>query len=399
MSSYRAIKVSESVFWVGAIDWNIRDFHGYRTQNGSSYNAYLIIDDKVTLVDTVKAPFTDEMFSRIASVVDPRRINYIVSNHSELDHTGALKETIERVNPEKVFATKMGVATLPNLLSLEYPITPVADGESLSLGKNELIFTETKMLHWPDSMFSYLPNEGVLFSQDAFGMHLASSFLFADEIKPSVLEYEAATYYANILLPYSALVLKLLDRVAKMGLAINIIAPDHGPIWRKNISVALDNYRCWASQEIRPKAVIAYDTMWGSTEIMAKHIADGIIANTNCEAKLLRLDVTHRSEVAYELLSAGALIVGSATLNNNVLPRIADVMTYLKGLRPLNLFGQAFGSYGWSGEATQHIQKMLGEMNVSIVGEAISAKHRPDFEILKACSALGMDIAEKIKGE
>ncbi|MCF8054038.1 MAG: flavodoxin domain-containing protein [Deltaproteobacteria bacterium] len=397
MSGYQALKISDSVYWVGAVDWNIRDFHGYLTKRGSSYNAYLIIADKITLIDTVKAPFIEEMFARISSVVAPDKIDYIISNHSEIDHTGALKETIRRVNPEKVFASKMGVATLSDLLSLEYPLTAVADGETLSLGNKELVFIETKMLHWPDSMFSYLPCEKVLFSQDAFGMHLASSFLFADEIEPAILEYEAATYYANILLPYSPLVLKLLDRVTKMGLVAHVIAPDHGPIWRKNLNMVLEKYRYWASQNVHPKAVIVYDTMWGSTETMARHIALGISDTSGCEARLLRLDAVHRSEVAYELLGAGALVVGSATLNNNVLPRIADVMTYLKGLRPLNKIGQAFGSYGWSGEAPQNIQQMLVEMKVAVLDDPITAKHKPAEDILEACVLTGKKIAQKLK--
>jgi len=397
MATHKAIKISDSVYWVGAIDWNIRDFHGYLTKRGSSYNAYLLVADKITLIDTVKAPFIEEMFSRIASVVDPSRIDYIVSNHSEIDHSGALKETIARINPEKVFASKMGAATLPNLLDLNYPLVAVADGEELSLGNVNLKFMETRMLHWPDSMFSYFHKEKVLFSQDAFGMHLASSSLFADEIDPAILEYEAATYYANILLPYSPLVLKLLDKVAAAGMDMAVVAPDHGPVWRKNLPALLDNYKSWAKQEPAAKVIVIYDTMWGSTEAMAKAVAAG--ASAICPTKVLRLDVVHRSEVAYELLDSGALLVGSATLNNNILPRLADVLVYLKGLRPANKIGQSFGSFGWSGEAVKNIQTILLEMKVTLIGESISAKHRPDEETLKLCSLLGKTTAKSIKGE
>jgi flavorubredoxin len=211
---FKAIRISDHVWWVGAIDWNIRDFHGYMTKRGSTYNAYLILADKVTLMDTVRAPFRNEMMARIASVIDPGAIQYIVSNHSEMDHSGCLPEVIDAVRPEKVYTSVMGAKTLQEIFHRELPLIPLKDGDSLSLGNMTLSFLETRMLHWPDSMFSYLAEEQVLFSQDAFGMHLASSQRFDDEIDPAVLRYEAATYFANILTPYAALITKLLVRVA-----------------------------------------------------------------------------------------------------------------------------------------------------------------------------------------
>jgi len=217
---YKAVRVSDRVYWVGAIDWNIRDFHGYTTRRGSTYNAYLILADKITLMDTVKAPFKEEMLSRIASVIDPADIAYVVSNHSEMDHTGCLPEVIDIIKPEKVVASAVGSKTLKKLFPMIQEISAVKDGDQLSLGNMILAFMETRMLHWPDSMFSYCPEEGILFSQDAFGMHLATSQRFDDEIDASVLDHEGATYYANIIMPYSALVLKLLEKVAASGLDI-----------------------------------------------------------------------------------------------------------------------------------------------------------------------------------
>jgi flavorubredoxin len=395
-SPYRAVKVTEDVWWVGAVDWNIRDFHGYRTMRGSTYNAYLIMADKITLIDTVKAHFREEMLARIASIVDPARINTIVSNHSEMDHSGCLPEVIEEVRPEKVYASVAGVKALKEIFSFDRELTAVKDGETLSLGNRTLTFLETRMLHWPDSMFSYLNEEELLFSQDAFGMHYASLERFDDEIDPAILDYEAATYYANIILPYSPLVLKLLEKVTAAGLCFRLIAPDHGPIWRKDIGGILSRYGKWAAQKPEAKAVVVYATMWHSTDKMARAIGEGLAAG-GLHVKLMSMDEVHRSDVAYELMGAGALAVGSPTLNNRMLPNMADILTYLQGLKPRNLVGAAFGSYGWSGEAVRDIQKILAEMNVEPVEEGIRVKNVPDQEELVRCYELGMKMAAIVK--
>jgi flavorubredoxin len=392
---YSAIKVTDNVYWVGAIDWTIRDFHGYTTPRGSTYNAYLVMADDITLIDTVKAPFKDEMLSRIKSVVDPSKIKYIISNHSEMDHSGCLNEIIDFIKPEKVFASTTGVKTLKELFHDQHEIIALKDGDKLSLGNMELTFMETRMIHWPDSMFTYLAADELLFSQDAFGMHLASFERFADEIPAATLEYEGATYYANIVLPYSPIVLKALDKIAASGLKIKIIAPDHGPIWRKDIGRIIELYKQWALQKPTAKAVVVYATMWHSTEKMAEAISESL-AQAGVRVKLLSMNETHRSEVVYEVLDAGALIVGSPTLNNNILPQMADVMTYLKGLKPANLIGAAFGSYGWSGESVKHLEATLKEMKVEIAAESISVKHVPDSDVLEKCHEMGKTIAAQL---
>ena len=317
---YSAIKVSDHVYWVGAIDWTIRDFHGYTTPHGSTYNAYLVMADKVTLIDAVKAPFRGEMMQRIKSVIEPERIDYIISNHSEMDHSGCLLDVIDAVKPEKVFASALGVKTLKEMCHEDTGIIAVKEAEPLSLGNMDLRFMETRMIHWPDSMFTYLAADELLFSQDAFGMHRASMERFADELPPDMLEDEAATYYANIVLPYSPVVLKALDKVLSSGWSIKTIAPDHGPIWRKDLGFIMNLYKKWAQQKPTAKAVVLYATMWHSTEKMAGAIAEAL-ARAGIKVKLLSMNETHRSEVVYELLDAGALIVGSPTLNNNILPR------------------------------------------------------------------------------
>lgn len=392
---FKAAKINDHVYWVGAIDWRIRDFHGYAIPRGTTYNAYLILADKITLIDAVKAPFKDELLARIASIIDPEDISYIISNHSEMDHSGCLPEVIEAVKPEKVFASRVGVNTLYAQLHTDYGILPLKDGDALSLGNLNLSFVETKMLHWPDSMMTYLVEDNLLFSQDGFGMHLASGERFADEINDDILEHEAGKYYANILLPFSNLVIRLLDKVEKLGIKIDIIAPDHGPIWRQDIGRMLEFYSKWAAQKPTNKAVIVYDTMWESTATMARAISEGLAAG-GTNVKLAPLKACHRSEVVAEILDAGALLVGSATMNNNMLPPVADVLTYLKGLKPRNLIGAAFGSYGWTGEAVGQINDILNAMKVELVSDGIKTRYVPDGDVLKQCFDLGTHVAAEL---
>lgn len=393
--TFSAVKVSENVYWVGAIDWNIRDFHGYQTNRGTTYNAYLILADKITLIDTVKKPFVEEMFERIKSVVDPSEIKYIISNHAEMDHSGGLPWIIDKVKPEKIFASEMGAKALADHFHMNREIIPVKDSEKLSLGNRDLIFIETKMLHWPDSMFTYFADDEVLFSQDAFGMHLATSERFADEIDGNIMEWEGAKYFANILLPFSPLVMKLLERAKTLPVKIGIIAPDHGPIWRKNIDKIINFYAGWAGQKPVKKAVIAYDSMWGSTDLMARVISEGMISSGIC-VKLMSLHSAHRSDIVTELLDAGAFIVGSPTINNNIFPSVADLLYYVKGLKPKCTIGGVFGSYGWSGEAASQIKDILKGMNIEVIGEGLRIRYVPDREALEKCRSFGIEIGNKI---
>lgn len=390
-----AVKVTDTVYWVGAIDWHIRDMHGYLTESGTTYNAFLVLSDKITLIDTVKAPFKGEMLSRISSLIDPGKIDYIISNHSEMDHSGCLIDTIEIVKPEKVFASAMGIKALEDHFHAGLEIIEAKNGGTIDLGNMTIKCYETRMLHWPDSMFSYLEEENLLFSQDAFGMHLATSERFDDEMDEHVLEHEAAKYYANILLPYSNLVLKLFDKLGDLGLEPAIIAPDHGPIWRTGIDLILGLYKRWAGRELRNKAVIVYDTMWGSTDKMARVIEDELRARGSA-VKVMKLRACHRSDIATELLDAGALVVGTPTINNNMFPTVADVLSYIKGLKPLGLVGAAFGSYGWSGEALKQTEEALKAIAVELVAEGVRSKYVPDEDILTQCRAMAECIAGRI---
>lgn len=388
---YSAKKISEKVFWVGAIDWNLRDFHGYDTGRGTTYNAYLILSDKITLIDTVKAPFVDEMLARIGSVVEPSRIDYIISNHSEMDHSGGLPRVLEIIKPARIFASAMGAKALHEHFGLD-AIESVEDGGSLSIGDDEIHFVETRMLHWPDSMFSYLAKERILFSQDAFGQHLASSEIWADRIGKEILELEGKKYFANILTPYSSLVLKLFEKIEKMNIALDIVAPDHGPIWRKDLEMLFGWWKNWAEQKPARKAVIFYDTMWGSTDIMARAISDGVVENGGI-AKVMKIRASTRSDIATEILDARAVVAGSPTLNNGIFPTVADVLSYLGGLRFKSKLYSVFGSYGWSGEAVDLLDDALSRMGFEKVSEPVKAKYIPKGDALIACRELGKNIA------
>ncbi len=394
----KAIKISDSVYWVGAVDWTVRDFHGYQTGRGTTYNAYLIMADKITLVDTVKSQFKDELLSRISSVVDPGKIDYIISNHSEMDHSGCLAEIIETVKPEKVFASSMGQKALESHFGIGSKITPVKNGENLSLGNMNLSFIETRMLHWPDSMFSYLKEDQILFSQDAFGMHLAVDKMFDDQNNWEILEEEAEKYFANILMPYSNLILKLLESVSAMHLPVKIVATDHGPLWRSNIGKIMELYKEWSEHKPVSRAIIVYDTMWNSTANMAKAVGEGLM-EAGVDFKILPMSASHRSDVATEVLKSSALIAGSPTLNNNVFPTMADVLTYIKGLRPINMIGASFGSYGWSGESVAQVGDYLKAMNMEMVGEGVKVKYVPTEADLKVCFELGKLVGTTLKSK
>ncbi len=393
---FSAVRVSEHVWWVGAIDWGIRNFHGYSTQRGSTYNAYLVMGDYPVLIDTVKAPFRDEMLARVASVVNPTDIKAIISLHAEMDHSGALPQVIDVIKPDKVYASQMGVKNLRDQLHDRHDITAVKDAEVLNLGGLSFTFLETRMLHWPDSMISYLHEDELVFSQDAFGMHLATPKLFADESDPAVLLYEGRRYYANILLPYSALVLKLLERIQSLGIGIKTIAPDHGPVWRKDLGTLLGWYAKWATQKPENRAVIAFDTMWQSTALMARAIADAIMSE-GADVSLLPLHGSSRADVMTELLCAGAFLVGSPTINNGVFPTVADVLTYARGLKPKNLIGAAFGSYGWSGEACAQVEEYFRKMGVELAAPSLRLRFVPDVGALGQCRELGKAIAGKLR--
>ena len=395
----QAVKISEKVYWVGAIDWGLRNFHGYSTHRGTTYNAYLILGEKPTLIDTVKHEFYSEMMQRIKSVLDPQKIRIIISNHSELDHSGALAETVAAVQPEEVYVSAMGMKDITGHFHRDLKLKVVKTGDRIDIGGDTISFVEARMLHWPDSMFSYLEKENILFSNDVFGMHYATSRLFDDENDEQIWMVEAAKYYANIVLPYSDIVLRFLQQIKQMGLSPRMIAPDHGFIWRKNPARIVELYAKWAAQKPTNKAIVVYDTMWGSTAKMAQQIADGLMAG-GTNVRVLSMHDNDRSDVALELLDSAALVIGSPVLNSQIFPSMADVLCYLKGLRKKGLIGAVFGSYGWNGAPIDGLTNLLEQMQVQIAATTVKTPFVPDEATLQKCREMGemlsRQIAEKL---
>lgn len=377
----KAVEVKKGIYWVGAVDWSLRSFHGYTTKRGSTYNAYLIIDEKITLVDTVKAPFAAEMISRIKSVIDPSKIDYIVSNHVEMDHSGAIKDVLALApNAKVVTSAPQGVKGLTAHYG-EMDFMPVKSGDTLSLGSRTLSFVPTPMLHWPDNMVTYCPEEKILFSNDAFGQHYASGGRFDDEEPLGDVLHEARTYYANIVMPYSTQAAGAVK--AAEGLSIELIAPSHGVMWRSHISEIIEEYKKWSSLKMNKEAVVVYDSMWHSTEKMAKTIVEAF-ASKGYNAKLCDLKAWDNSEVINEILTAEYIAVGSPTLNNQMLPTVASFLTYLKGLAPKNSGKKAFafGSYGWGGQSIGLVEKELTDCGFEIALEKQRIQYIPSQESL-----------------
>jgi len=389
-------ELAKGVHWVGAVDWDIRDFHGYSTYKGTTYNAFLVVDEKITLFDTVKHSHKGELLRNISKIVDPEKIDYIVVNHVEMDHSGSLPDLVELIKPEKIFCSPMGKkAILDHFHQENWPFEVVKSGDEVSLGKRTVQFIETRMLHWPDSMFSFLKEDGILFSSDAFGQHLASSERFDDEVDLSVVMKESAKYYANILYLFAPLIKKLLASVAEMNLDIKMIAPDHGVIWRTHQSKILAAYDKWSRNESDKKALVIFDSMWHSTEEMAHAVSDGLV-EAGVSTNMVNLQVHHRSDVMTQVLGAKAVVLGSSTLNNGLLPRMAGFLMYMRGLKPTNKLGATFGSFGWSGEAVSLMNKALEEMKIDVIEDGLKIKYVPDAEKLEECREMGRRVGKAV---
>ncbi len=393
---YKPLEISDGIYSVGCRDWDIRDFHGYSTYEGTTYNAFLIPGEKNVLIDTVKDRFTDELLSNISRIIDPKDIDIVISNHTEMDHSGGIPKVMHKIGIDKpIYCSKMGAKNLRSHFNRDFNFQVVGSSDELKVGNRTFSFLETRMLHWPDSMFTYLVDDGILFSSDAFGQHYAGDKFFDDEIGDEIMPH-ARKYYANILLHFSPRVQALLKDVDKMNLTINMICPDHGIIWRDNPSKIIEAYDQWSKQEQARKVVVIFDSMWESTTKMARSITSGI-ESEEIHVRLMNTRKWHRSDIMTEIIDAGAIAVGSPTLNNSIFPVIADVMTYIKGLRPQNKIAAAFGSYGWSGEAVKILNKEFAEMKLEIIDDGVKVQYVPDEDDLQKCFDLGVKLAKTLK--
>lgn len=369
------VKIRDNVYYVGSEDFDVRMFHGYLVPFGTTYNAYLVMDEKITLIDFVKEPFTDDLIANIEKIVPLDKIDYMICNHIEPDHSGALPAIAERLPNVSIYATGSAQRGLSQYYKKEFNVITVKKGDSLCTGKYNFHFIPMPMVHWPDSMSTYLAEEKILFSNDAFGQHIATTERFDDEIGLERLLERAGNYYANIVLPFGAQVNKVLEQAAE--LEINTICPSHGVILRSYISEMLEKYKKWANNESdKDRAVVVFDTMWGSTRMMADSIAEDF-GSRGIKAKILDLSKVHISEAIAEALESRYIAVGSPTLNRNMMPSVAAFMTYLKGLAPKKRVGLAFGSYGWSGESIPQIEAILRDECGYEMKESMKVVYRP----------------------
>ncbi len=380
------LEVKPGIYWVGGIDWDIRNFHGYMTQRGTTYNAYLIVDEKIVLVDTVKHYLSEEMLSRIGEIIDPGKIDYILSNHVEMDHSGAIHKILEASPDAKIITSTQGEKGLKRHYKRDWKFHVVDSGDTLKIGKRTLHFVHTPMVHWPDNMVTYIPEDRILFSNDAFGQHIASLERFDDELGREMIMEEAAKYYANIVLPYGNRVQKALADLS--GLEIDMIAPSHGIIWRSMIPDILKEYGKWSCNETEKRALIIYDSMWGSTERIAFAFMEGL-REQGIRINLRNLKTNHISDILTDLLTSRLILIGCPTLNNGMLPSMGAFLTYLKGLKPSGRIGAAFGSYGWGGQAVGEIEKVMRDLKWELPVEKINIKYVPDDEELVMVRKIG----------
>ncbi|MDO5579902.1 MAG: MBL fold metallo-hydrolase [Planctomycetia bacterium] len=387
-------ELRNNIFSVGAVDWNVRDFHSFDTKRGATYNAYLVQDEKNALIDAVKAPFAETLFRNISEKTELEKINYVVCNHCEPDHSGALPEVMKRLTN----ATLLCNAKCKDVLAAHYDIADwkiqiVGPTDRISLGTRSMMFLNTPMVHWPESMMTYIPEEKILFSNDAFGQHLATSVRFDDQWDLPEIMREAKAYYANIVTPYGRQVLKTLE--AAKDLPLEMIAPSHGLIWRKNLGTILSAYSDWASGRYSAKVLILYDTMWESTKKMAEEIAKGAISvSSGLDVQPIHIRKTSLTRIATELLDTPVIAVGSATLNTLMMPMMGAVLTYIKGLKFRSKSAVSFGSAGWGPGGPESIAKWLEEMNYPLVAPMIKSKFLPTPEVLDQCFQTGITLGK-----
>jgi anaerobic nitric oxide reductase flavorubredoxin len=396
----KAVVLKKDVYWVGALDWAMRDFHGYTTPLGTSYNNYLVLDDEVTLIDTVKYDFAEITLKNISEVVDPSKIRNIIINHIENDHATSLDKIMSLAPDATIYITEKGRKGLERFFDLsKWKIKVVKSGDTLCTGRKTFTFIETPMLHWPDSMVTWLAGENILFTQDAFGQHIASSSRFDDEFvseySEAVLDDAVIDYYANILMPFGQIIKTKIAEIEKLGLAVDIVAPDHGIIWRKDPGKVFRIYKDIANGKAHLSVAIIYDTMWQSTERMVVPITEGI-RDEGLGVNIIKLRATPMSVAIKEFWKARGALIGSPTLNNITFPTVAEFLTHLRGLRPKNRLVGAFGSYGWGGGAVKEIYEEFKRMGLEAVEPGMKVLYRPSPEDEENCFRFGKDFARKV---
>jgi flavorubredoxin len=388
-------KITDSVTWVGKVDWNLRQFHGHElsTHRGSTYNSYLVRDEKTVLIDTAWTPFAHEYVDSLAEEIDLNQIDFVVANHSEVDHSGALAELMNRIPDKPVYCSANGAKMLKAQMHRDWNFKIVRTGDKLDLGGKQLVFIEAPMLHWPDSMFCYLTGDAILFSNDAFGQHYATEVLFNDLVDRDELYQEAIKYYANILTPFSKLVPKKINEFVGLNLPLSLICPSHGVIWRDNPLQIVEQYAKWADNYQENQVTIAYETMWNSTKRMAEAIAAGLRSfDPTMKIKIHNLSTSDKNDVVTEVFKSKAILVGSSTINRTILSGVAGFLEEIKGLGFKNKKAAAFGSYGWSGESVDVVTSRLKDAGFEVVNDGLKSYWNPDREVVAKCREFGENL-------
>ncbi|MBB6630363.1 anaerobic nitric oxide reductase flavorubredoxin [Clostridium algidicarnis] len=394
-----SFKITNNVTWVGKIDWELRNFHGdeYSTHRGSSYNSYLIKGKKNVLIDTVWEPFAKEFIENLKKEINLEDIDYIIANHGEVDHSGALPLLLKEIPNVPVYCTANGAKILKAHYHEDWNFVEVKTGDSLDIGDEKLTFVEARMLHWPDSMMTYMSGDNILFSNDAFGQHYASDLMYNDLVDQSELYQEAIKYYANILTPFSPILTKKIEEILSFNLTVNMIAPSHGIIWRDNPSQIIEKYMDWAKGYSENEIVIVYDTMWNATRKMAEAIADGIKSvDKDVTVKLFNAAHSDKNDIITEMFKSKAILVGSSTVNKSIMSATGGILDMIKGLGLKNKKAAAFGSYGWSGESVSLLNERLKGAKLELVNDGIKELWNPDVEGLKRCKEFGVDFSKKL---
>lgn len=392
-------KVNDKVTWVGKKDWELKEFHGdeYSTNRGTSYNSYLIRDEKTVLIDTVWRPFAEEYVNKLKKEIDLNEIDYIIANHGEIDHSGALPELMKEIPNTPIYCTKAAVESIKGHYHEDWNFVEVKTGDELDIGQSKLIFIEAKMLHWPDSMFTYMTNDNILFSNDAFGQHYAADPMFNDLVNKEELYQEAIKYYANILTPFSPLVTRKIKEVLDFKLPVDMICTSHGVIWRDNPVQIIEKYLEWADNYQENQITLVYDSMWHGTRRMAEAIAEGIKeVEKDVRVKLHNAARTDKNDIITEIFKSKAVLIGSSTVNNGILYSISGILEMIKGMKFKNKKFASFGSYGWSGEAIKIINEELRDAKYEVFMDGIKELWNPDDKQLERCKEFGREFAKKI---
>jgi len=391
--------IKNNVYWVGKTDWELKYFHGFElsTHKGSSYNSYLVKEDKVALIDTVWKPFAEEFVENLKKEIDLKKIDYIIANHGETDHSGSLPLLLEHIPDTPIYCTANAVKSLKGHYHKDWNFKVVKTGDKINLGSKELVFVEMTMLHWPDSMACYLTGDNILFSNDAFGQHLASENLFNDLVDKSELYNEAIKYYANILTPFSPMLKRKLEEITSLNLTIDYICTSHGILWRDNPAQIIELYSKWCNDYQENQISIIYDSMWDGTRVLAENIALGLKeADSSVNIKLHNTSKSDKNDIITDIFKSKAVLFGSPTVNRGIVNSVAGLLEQTKGLAFKKKKAASFGCYGWSGESVAVLNEGLKKAGFELVDDGLKVLWNPDEASVEKAFEFGKSFVGKI---